>query len=460
MRDFFRKKTWAITALMFILAVSLSLAIVYFEFSSGGGGIKTTSASASDNVSGWAWNANSGWISFNCTNDSPACGSSNYGVSIDLDTGDFSGYARSSNVGWISFNRGDTGDPPGQPYKNGSILANYNFTTGEVSGWAKILSMGDDGWVKLRKFPADGGSDYGVSINPANGDASGWAWNANDGGSGIGWVSFNCSNDDSCGVSPYKVIADINRPPRVADLTAPNWSFSEAGQYGALNAKLGWTFNDPDADASESAYQIIVNTVNNINNPVLDSGKCLGYNNPSANCKIDAGVGLFPLSSAMTLNYNTAYYWWVKVWDNHDAVSELTQYNTASDYPAEADDGAAKTFTTYRHEMPDADFTFFPTAPSLDEEVKFYDNSKVYLDGAPSTPVVCASAICAWSWSATGAQFKDSDTSTSTPTITFTSAGNSTVTLTVTDNQGYQNSKSQVININASLPKWKEVKPE
>ncbi|MBI4779329.1 PKD domain-containing protein, partial [Candidatus Falkowbacteria bacterium] len=226
---------------------------------------------------------------------------------------------------------------------------------------------------------------------------------------------------------------------------------------------LGWIFSDPDSGQGEYAYQIIVNTSNSIVSPVFDSGQCFGYNNPTNKCVIDIGVGQFQLNSAITLNYNTPYYWWVKVWDNSAAHkdSTLAQYNSAQDTPIEADDGSPLTFTAYKHEMPDASFIYFPINPSRSEEVRFTDTSKVYLISAPSTPVNCTDALCGWSWSATaGATFKDNDIATSSPTITFNSAGNSTVTLTVTDSDGYSVSYQEVININTQLPKWKEVKPE
>lgn len=452
MRDYFKAKTWFITILMFIIAFGLSSAIVYYELGFRQN-VKTISASASNNVNGWAWSSNIGWVSFNCTNDSPACVNSNYGVSIDLNTGDFSGYAWSSSVGWIDF-------APAGPYPEAPLnSAHYDPATGNITGWAKIITMGADGWLKM-----SGTWTSGVSIDLTTGDFRGWAWNANNDGSGIGWVSFNCSNDaPACGSSNYKVVADISRSPSATALTAPNWSFSEAAQYGALKAKLGWTFSDPDLGQSEYAYQIIVNTSNSIINPVFDSGQCLGYNNPTNKCVIDIGVDQFPLHSAMTLNYNTPYYWWVKVWDNSATHkdSTLAQYNSAQDAPLEADDGSPLTFTVYRHEMPDVSFIYFPVSPSRGEEIKFTDTSKIYLTSAPTTPVNCTDALCNWTWSATaGATFKDNDMATPSPTITFNSAGNSTVTLTVTDSDGYSAFYQVVININSQLPKWKEVKPE
>ncbi len=491
MRDFFRKKTWIITALMFVLAFSLSLVIAYFEFGLRQN-VKTTSASSSNNVTGYAWSPNIGWLSFNCTGDSPACGASNYGVSIDLTSGYFSGYAWSQSVGWVSFNRrtclggsdngasckansdcssnncrldgpGAAGAPLQAPYNTPASLdynAIYDYNTGLITGWAKILSLGDNGWIKLRKFASDSGSDYGLSIDPATGNFSGWAWNANSDSSGIGWLSFNCANETpACSGTDYKVVGDVNRPPTADSLTAPNWNYVDAGGiFGARNAKLNWIFSDPDVGASESAYQIIFDDDNDPAAPLFDTGKCLGYNNPIAACKINAGAGQYPINETV-LNYDAPYYWWVKVWDNHGAESALTPYNTSPD--TDNNDGTLNTFTTYKHEMPDVSFSWFPVEPSKGEEVKFIDASRVYLSGAPATAVSCNNSICDWAWSASGgAVFKDNDTATSSPTITFNSAGSATVTLTVTDDDGYYISRSETINVNAKLPKWKEVKPE
>lgn len=465
MKDYFKPKTWLITTLMFMVALGLSSAIVYYEFGLRGK-IIIASASASNNVTGWAWNSNTSWISFNCTNDTPPCGASNYGVSLDLDTGDFSGYAWSYSLGWISFNRSDTGDPPSQPYKNGTILANYNSSTGKVDGWAKILSLGDNGWIKLRKFASDSGADYGVTINPATGDFSGWAWQANDGGAGgVGWVSFNCAGESpACSGTNYKVVGQINRAPTAVNLTAPNWSYYDAATLGALNAKLGWTFNDPDAGSSESAYQIKINTKNNKNdpNPTFDSGKCLGLNNPINKCKVGHGpTGItyfFPLGAEDGLNYGTAYYWWVQAWDNHDVASDLTQYNTSPD--TDNNDGVAPTFTTYKHKFPLPGATYFPANPNRGEKVKFTDTSKTYLTAAPAIAISCDAGNCAWTWTAPSGATID-DAATSTPTIIFNRAGSNSLKLKVTDKvDGYYTEITIPVEVNAKLPKWQEVKPE
>ena len=134
-------------------------------------------AAVADNVSGWAWSSNIGWISLNCTNTS--CASSNYGVSINPATGNMSGYAWSSNIGWISFNNA-SGCPP-----NTSCQPHVDMITGVSSGWAKALAgspaSGWDGWISLK------GSNYGISLAPSTGVLSGFAW----GSSVVGWVEFN-----------------------------------------------------------------------------------------------------------------------------------------------------------------------------------------------------------------------------------------------------------------------------
>ena len=221
-----------------------------------------------------------------------------------------------------------------------------------------------------------------------------------------------------------------------------------------------WVFSDPDVGQSEYAYQIIFDDDVNPSDPLFNSGKCLGQNNPISKCKIavsDSSYFFISPSDIPTLNYDTKYYWWVTVWDDNDVASEQKQYNTIPD--TDNDDGVVLTFTTYKHKMPIASFTHFPDQPSKGEQVKFTNTSKIYLSADPDTAVNCTIGLCEYEWSATaGATIND--TATTSPIITFNSAGNPTVTLKVTDNDDYYTSTSTKININSQLPKWKEIKPE
>ncbi len=123
-------------------------------------------AGTANNVSGWAWSSNIGWISFNCTNRG-TCATVNYGVNIARDPGNpaignFSGYAWSANIGWIHF--APAGPYPAAPHHS----ARVDLATGIVSGWARALAHdgGWAGWIKLR------GTNYGVSISTTTGEFS------------------------------------------------------------------------------------------------------------------------------------------------------------------------------------------------------------------------------------------------------------------------------------------------
>ncbi|MBZ1356411.1 MAG: hypothetical protein KY054_01385, partial [Candidatus Nealsonbacteria bacterium] len=179
--------------LIFILVLTTTLFAVAFLITE-----LRVEADVVNNVTGWAWSENIGWISFNCTNDN-SCGTHNYGVNIDTN-GNLSGHAWSEHIGWINFN---PAEPPGGP----SNSARVNIDSGEVSGWVRALAGGADGWDGWIKLRCEGAEcnpplGYGVSINRDTGVFQNWAW----GGDVVGWISFNCANDDSClQASDYRV---------------------------------------------------------------------------------------------------------------------------------------------------------------------------------------------------------------------------------------------------------------
>lgn len=139
---------------------------------------------------------------------------SDYGVNINQTTGNFSGYGWSPNIGWISFNEIDPPDSYtfnsfclGTCNSSNNCSACYNKNNGQIYGWAKILNLGNDGWIKLRDDAITPWNGKGVKMDPATGNFSGWAWNGNGNDTGIGWISFNCADDGAggCTGSDYKV---------------------------------------------------------------------------------------------------------------------------------------------------------------------------------------------------------------------------------------------------------------
>ncbi len=327
---YFKKKRIIITALVFLIACLISGYLVYLNFKKDNLSVAAAPICGDNNVAGFAWSDNIGWISFNkgdcingvicrnittkevnnyscttnecvnnggecadwcqvCDNNSKiicdsssdcgggVCVDNSYGVKIDFTTGNFSGYGWSSNIGWVSFQENNPPDNysfnancPSTCDSSNNCTACYNSTSGNVYGWAKALALGDDGWLKL----SDASWSNGVKINGMTKEFEGWAWNGNaTAGTGIGWLSFNCLDTGTCAVSDYKVYI-TNTAPTARELKAPNITYQQAcSSRDARRVQLIWEFNDPDEAACgdyQSAYQVIVDETAHISSE-LDS---------------------------------------------------------------------------------------------------------------------------------------------------------------------------------------------
>jgi hypothetical protein len=449
-----------------------------------------------------------------------------YGVKIDWPTGNFSGYAWSSNVGWVSFNRktcnggadngkgciqasdcdgsvpceltgpGAAGVPPGPPYDGSEdFIANYNSGTGAVTGWAKTLSLGDDGWIKL----SDASWSNGVTINGTSKEFKGWAWNGNDvANTGIGWISFSHLNCDTNGngimetgegstgcpaagtaIADYKVYI-TNTAPTAINLRAPNINYQQAcSSRDARRVQLTWQFSDPDEAACgdyESAYQIIMDTISYTTQAELealvDNGRGDGWpfktpktSVPSPPTPVES---FFPTDNIIhrnaTLEYDRHYYWWAKVWDKFGEDSGWVQYNSAAD--TDNDDGNNLTFWTYKHEFPEPYFYWFPLEPSEGENVSFWDGSYYYLYDTPQSdkgPYLCfengVQNCTAFNWTGSNPATQILSPTASSTVIIFDPAKQSQdITLQATDPTEYYCATSTTFWAKVKLPTWKEVK--
>jgi len=557
MHNFFHKKTIFILISILIFGIGISILIVGIQFYFQKDIYKVIAEKydegpppTGDNVSGFAWSENIGWISFNssdCDTDNNGyidtdamvngCGGNNstdvtndYGVNINQNTGNFSGYAWSSNVGWISFEEDGTGITNFYDFNvnchdtcdsTNNCTACYNYNDNFVYGWAKILSLGDDGWIKFNHNQAS--TTY---INIETSKADGWAWNGSDNDAGIGWISMSCENeicvnsttgiatttdsngvsvncaDNTCNVAPevecrnqckicennkerlcinasncltgscidntYGVIAKVNMIPVAQDLTAPNWGSDKAciansihteGEGETLRAQLNWKYVDNIGD-TQSAYRVIVRKGSN-NAIVINTGKCLAM---GGKCRINPNCinCSFPLYETDTnFDYNTSYKWSVEVWDNYDVSSGIpTVYDVPTD--TDNDDGVNTTFTTYKHKFPEPNFTWFPHNPSINEEVMFMASSTSYCYETfnPNIKVHCNNST--WDWSRISGSNIDPDPpdNASTTIIKFTQAGQEIgIKLELKDSDGYSCSTSTINDkTKQNLPSWIEAK--
>ena len=115
-------------------------------------------------LGGYFWSADYGWISLNSGNAELAgYASSPYKVSVD-GSGNVSGWGWAPYVGWVCF--GKTCDPnnicdsvpagtPCHPNdyattkKSSEMQAKIDSASHQITGWAKIISLNDSGWINL-----------------------------------------------------------------------------------------------------------------------------------------------------------------------------------------------------------------------------------------------------------------------------------------------------------------------
>jgi PKD repeat protein len=206
-----------------------------------------------------------------------------------------------------------------------------------------------------------------------------------------------------------------NNPPSATNLRVTQPDYCKLGPGGTT---FSWTFTDPDGD-SQSAYQIQIATSPDfsLSSIVIDK-------------RVNSSSNSFTPQTG--LNYNTTYYWRVRVWDSKGNVSSWSN---------------GSSFTTPKHAWPTPAFTFSPEKPQPGQVVQFTDKSQAF-GGA---------TIKSWSWT-----FQDGNPSQSTqqnPTTTFLSYGEKKVTLSVTDSDGFGPcSTSTIINLKKPLPRWELMK--
>lgn len=418
--------------IIIIFFIGVSCFVVGADFALAGSG---------DNVSGWAWSENIGWISFNGDN---YAGGADYGVNIDLSTGLMSGYAWSENIGWITFNSSQLSG-----CSSGTCEARFNLSTKKITGWARAYraiapegqSLGGwDGWIKLGPGSGSWTNDVRIdtSVPGPPYEFYGWGSSSADPSTGVvGWVSFN--GDNYAGGADYqvKLNASINQPP-----TASGLNTSGINYCTVPTQRFSWIYSDPDGDP-ESRFQFQVDDKSNFAD--CNAGtNCevnrdfSGLSNPSPTTN-EQQVSIAVSPGTNQLGYNTTYYWRVKVYDNQGKDSGWV-------------DGLS--FNTEAHRWPKCDFEWLPLSPSAKEDVQFTDKS--VCRGLGDVVVPCAS----WKWTMPSVTYVSGTDTTQNPIVQFlTNLTGATIKLEVRDPDGNTCPCTRSINVNLPLPKWKEVTP-
>lgn len=356
--------------------------------------VEPAAAGTEHNLSGWAWADSVGWISFNCTNVADECTKSNYGVTM-ADDGALSGYAWSPNIGWINFN--DLSADAGKP----AAYSAPRVQGTSVTGFVKILSLGNGGWLSFKD----------ATYNTTTRQFSGWMWNGNDDGTGIGWVELrNVMRALPPNTKPNRPMAV--KPKDNIDIGTQNPAMTVNGVI------FTWSnFSDPDSSDTQEAYEITITPSAGgtaFTRTVADPGSGFAYSSPA-------------------LAYDTTYTWHVRVKDSHDAWSDVSE---------------DAIFKTPKHAFPVANFSTPVSLSRAGTLIQFTDTSQVFGEGTRAT---------VWVW-----DFGDGTQSNlQNPTHTYLAEGSRTTCLTTTDSDGYKDTHCSALAVTArrELPIWQRIIP-
>lgn len=477
------------------------------------------------NMSGFAWSQNIGWISFNSTDcdidgdgafegnsegggSTPApagCSTStvpffDYGVKIDKTTGTTSGFAWSSNVGWIAFENvkvcssdnsvicpkvnGDNycatrgvgtcnwQNPPNRNFKsncknptdcgdNQDCIACYKKSDQKIYGWAKVVSMGDKGWIKLQSDGSDP-SPFGITI--LENKVTGWAWHGvdTDYAASLGWISFSSLDCDSrppfgemdagvgigfCTSTPgvlqssYQVNAFMGVKPTIT-LSKLNIDPTVYCQESVRQAYLRWHFDDTPDSGEQTAYQLKLVTGGL---EVFNTGKCTDAciaANTCPKCKTSPSVCgsaaycQFPLGQS-ELALGKTYSWSVEVWDDDNMSSGVVP-------------SASLDFSIPANEYPHPYFTVNPKTPSKDEDTLLKSFNLTSVCGV-------SSSACSFEWTENPGDIEFSSLTASSTRAKFKDDGARAFLKVVHTASTFSCSTStQSIDLKKKLPKWIE----
>ncbi len=224
--------------------------------------------------------------------------------------------------------------------------------------------------------------------------------------------------------APFTTAPLCNQSP-----TATNLNIVKGDYCTSPSHFFSWIYSDGDGD-TESQFQFQMDNNSDFSSAEINRTYS-GLSNPSPTTN-NQTVIVAVSPGADQIGYNTTYYWQVKVWDSMGADSGWVQ---------------GSSFKTELHQYPTIDFDWAPENPSENEDVSFTDQSTVYGGASKS----------ALSWT-----FEDGNPASSSqqnPIIQFTDNGSKQVTLKVTDSDGFFCPGSKTVNVQFTLPDWREILP-
>jgi hypothetical protein len=184
--------------------------------------------------------------------DKPVFGSAWFGIGSQSDSG---GACQNDppSLGWLNFSAGYPSFCTGSDCHAAMWHKNEGGTDkeGYFDGWAKMTSLGDNGWVRLKGD--NNGEKYKVTVS-RTGILSGYAWNSGtesaiSGNSGLGWIKM-----DGVKVSDCKLgcaTKQVCQGQTLSGTTCDSSYCSGSGTSCVLGGdKLSWTCSNSCGDVS------------------------------------------------------------------------------------------------------------------------------------------------------------------------------------------------------------------
>ena len=326
----------------------------------------------------------------------------------------YSGDSPTPTFNWTFATTGEYPCPPHTPDCGGG-------PSSQIAYWVQIDDDGDDNG----NYPSPEVNRLATSTDKFFTAPSGllqfnttyyWKFSVKDDyGTWSGWA---------CADVPFTTAPPCNNPPTATDLSVTR------GDYCTTPAHyFSWTYSDPEGD-NQSQFHFQVDNNSNFSSPEIDWVRS-GLSNPSPSPN-NQTVMVAESPGPDQIAYNTTYWWRVMVWDEGGMASDWI---------------GGSSFTTELHRYPSISFTWAPQEPSAGENVLFTDQSTVYGGATKSS----------WFWA-----FEDGNPATSgqqNPTIQFISDGSKQVILQVTDSDGFICPGPRTVNVQITLPWWREILP-
>ena len=191
---------------------------------------------------------------------------------------------------------------------------------------------------------------------------------------------------------------------------------------------LSWKFEDQDSDSYQTAYQIQIDKNPSFNNIIFDTKKVSSSSN---NYTTPKGI----------LDFNTTYYWRIKVWDDFDDSSE---WNTSS-------------FITPLHQYPVADYLCnSDKCDSIAEHI--LKGQVLILDD--NSQAFGGSVISRWKWTLPdGVSLLKGTLNSQEIKVRFDKEGKMPIKLEVADSDNYHCSVTKVFNVVKWNIHYREIHP-